>query len=132
MKVSTSSFAVVKTFKLICASILMLSASVAFAEPAVVITDFNCGFMDGDGNSFSTTDTQITKASNPSGNAVLKCRATGVPNDTGTTVKYDAVSTGQPCFSTKLSLNPEYTWDWKLVIDTDGDAVMTCKFRDLN
>lgn len=129
MKVSTSPFAVVKTFKLICASILMLGASVAFAEPAVVITDFNCGFLDGDGYPFSTTDTQVTRAGSASGNAVLKCRATGVPNEDRTTVKYDAVSTGMPCFSSVLS---EITYDWKLVIDPEGDAVMTCKFRELN
>lgn len=128
MKVSTSPFAVIKTFKLICASILMLGASVAFAEPALVITDFTCGMIDGNGGITSGAG-QITKSNNPGGNAVLKCRSSEVPNDTGTTVKWvpeDNPLGGIPCSSSTLAA---ITYDWKIVVDTDGNGVMTCKFR---
>ena len=130
MKVSTSSFAAVNTFKLICASILMLGASVAFAEPALVITDFQCVMFDGNGG-FTSGVGQVTKSNNPGGNAMLKCRASDVPNDTGTTVKWEIENNpiGEiGCFSSALAA---ITYDWKIAIDTDGNGVMTCKFRDL-
>ena len=130
MKVFASSFAVVKTFNLICASILMLGASVAFAEPALVITDFECVMIDGNGG-FATGAGQVTKAANPNGNATLKCRASELSNDAGTEVKWDGENNpyGEiPCTSFALA---EMTYDWKISVDTDGNGVMTCKFRDL-
>ena len=128
MKTRTKSFVTANQIKLLFTSILMLGASLAYAEPALVVTDFSCTILDGNGGFFTTNDTKVTKANNPGGNAVLKCRAKGVPNSTGETVKWNSENYyGSQCFSSVLGANTD---EWKIVVDPDGNAVMTCKFRN--
>lgn len=129
MKMSVKSFVLVKQIKLLCASMLMLGASAVYADPAIFADTESCGFLDGNGNGFSTTDIIVVNANNIGdgvGNINLKCHATEVPNDTGDTVKYDFYSTGARCFNIFFAVTTE---DWKAVIDPEGNAVLSCKFR---
>lgn len=104
-----------------------LASGLASAEPAVVITSFDCTILDGNGGFYTTNDTKVTKANNPGGNAVLKCHANDVPNSSGETVKWNYENTGILCFSSAVNANTD---DWKIVVDPDGAAMMTCKYRD--
>ena len=126
MKMAIKSFVIAKRIKLICASILMVGASVAFAEPAFIITDGSCGMADGDGNFFSSTDVKQIVTNSSNGNINLKCRAKGVPNTAGVEVIYNASNTGAVCTALDIALTTEV---WEEVVDEKGNAVLSCKFR---
>ncbi|MCF3108234.1 hypothetical protein LL912_05540 [Niabella sp. CC-SYL272] len=87
---------------------------------AVRITDFGCGFSDGNGNPFFTDNSSIVITS--SGNGNFKCQASGVPNSTGKAVKYGGDITGGWCFT-----QAGITDDWQEVISADGNATLICK-----
>ena len=53
-----------------------------------------------------------------------KCYASGVPNDTGRAVHWNSGNTGLPC-----AVLEGLTDDWKLVIDDEGNAQLTCKIH---
>lgn len=117
------------SIKLLCASILIHGASVAYAEPAFIITEGSCGMADGDFNFFYTNDVkQVNSNNSTNGNITVKCFATGVPNSTGSVVKYNNANTGASCGT--LGVVSLYTEEWKEVVDTEGNAVLTCKFRN--
>jgi hypothetical protein len=114
------------SIKLLGASVLMLAASTAFAEPAIILTDFGCGMVDGDGNGVWTTDTKVSSSVNKKGtNVNFKCFASGVANSTGKTVKWNSDDFfGQPC-GTQFGSSD----DWRIVVDMEGNAVMSCKIH---
>jgi hypothetical protein len=110
------------SIKLLGASVLMLAASTAIAEPAIILTDFGCGMLDGDGVGFFTSDTKVVSSVGKQGTHVnLKCHASGVANSTGKVVKWTSDDFG--ACGTQFGS----TYDWKIVVDTEGNAVMSCK-----
>ena len=119
--------------KLFCASTLTLVASLmlvtpaANADPAIIITDFACGLLDGDGFGFGTTDTKVVSSQNGkpgNRNINFKCHATGVPNSTGKAVHWNFDNTGFTCGTLFGS-----TTDWKETVSAGGKAVLTCKIH---
>ncbi len=119
--------------KLLCASTLTLVASLmlvtpaAYADPAIILTDFGCGVIDGDGNGFFTTDTKTVSSQNgkPGNlNITLKCHASGVPNSTGKAVHWNFNNTGFSCGTQFGS-----TTDWNETVSASGKAVLTCKIH---
>ncbi len=116
---------IMKCSKVFSLSLLALFSSASFAEPAVMISDFRCTLFDGDGGFFSTNDTKVVNSNNGKGGQInFKCHASGVPNSTGTAVHYDFESTGQRCNTLFGS-----TTDWKEVVDSEGNAQLTCKIH---
>ena len=128
MKAKSSVIA--KQIKLLFTSILMLGATVVYAEPALIITDFSCTLIDGDGAFFYDGYARITIANNPGGNATMKCRARDASNSTGDTVKWSVEDNPYGSIACVSSDLGESTEDWKITVDPDGNAVMTCKFRN--
>jgi len=84
-------------------------------DPAIVINDFGCGLMDGDGN-FAFADASHAVVTS-SGNSTLKCSAT-VANSQGKAVNYNDFLCGTP-----LGL----TTDSHETVSASGQATLTCK-----
>ena len=93
-------------------------ATTARFDPAVVINGFTCGVIDGDGGFFVTDQTHTVITS--SGNSVLKCHASGVPNSTGSAVNRSGFLCG-----TALGL----TTDSHETVSASGEVDLTCKVR---
>lgn len=110
------------SIKLLSASFLMFVASAVYAEPAIILTGEGCGMLDGDGDGVYTTDTKVVSSVTKNGSNVnMKCHAS-VPNSTGKTVKWNFDNTGLSC-GTGFGA----TDDWRIVVDPEGNATMTCK-----
>jgi hypothetical protein len=122
---------IVKRILFTFASILMLIATNVYAEPALIINNNKCTILDGNGNIYSTNlfKKVVNTKNDPDGVSIvnMKCHATGVPNSTGTSVKYSFENTGFPCMNSEFGL---ITYTWKETVDVDGNAVFTCKFRN--
>jgi hypothetical protein len=109
--------------KFILPFIALVFASVAFiswksaTEGAVVINDFGCGMMDGDGNFVYTEASHAVIT--PSNNTTLKCSVTGVANSTGKAVNYKDFLCGTP-----LGL----TTDSHETVSASGNATLTCRY----
>ena len=109
------------SIKFLSVPVLLLAATTAFAEPSIILTDFGCGMVDGDGGGIWTTDTKVVSAIKKNGtNVNLKCYASDVANSAGKAVKWGYDDFG-PC-------NTQYgaTDDWHIVVDTEGNAKMSC------
>jgi len=113
-----------------CASFLMLFATLALAEPAVVVSDESCTLLDGDSDFIAATDTQFVFANNSKdGNYTFKCSAKEVDNSTGGPVKWDNENTGLLCFIPVLG---QLTDDWFENVSTTGNATLTCRIHFSN
>jgi hypothetical protein len=111
--------------KLFFVSTFMLFSSAVCAEPAVIVTDFGCTFLDGDGGMVFTTDTKsVTTIGGKGSNVMLQCRAKGVANSTGQAVKWNYENTGLRC-GTFQGL----TDDWYAVVSASGNMTVTCKIH---
>lgn len=116
----------IKPFFALCAMYL-LATGIAFADPAFIITDGACGMADENFNFYSTNDVRQVVTSSRNGNVSLKCRIKGLGNSSGAEIIYNTANTGgAPCSSLDRALT---TYDWEEVIDVDGNAVLSCKFR---
>ena len=117
-----------KGLNLLCASILMLSASTVVAEPAIIITSDSCSMADGNFDFFTTNDVKLVFSNNSNdGNYTLKCSAKRVPNSTGGAVRWDAESLGGvPCTWTVLGIS---TFDWHETVSKTGNAKLICQFN---
>jgi hypothetical protein len=101
-------------------AVFLLVPMSVWASPAVVIMDFGCGLLDGNGGFAFTYGTIEIDTS--SGNTTEKCHASGVPNDTGTAVHWDITNTGLECGTESGALTP----DWHETVSADGEATLTC------
>ena len=94
---------------------------------ATIVDGDECGMLDGDGDFVITTDSHRVNTNSKNGNAIFKCHAENVPNNTGKSVQYNMENTGFFCFIPGAGL----TADWKEVVsdngDGTGDATLTCK-----
>ena len=114
-----------------------------------------CGVVDGNGDwfpegwpdEFATCGTEVATHSN-NGNASLRVRLTGVPNDTGRAVNWDPYNPGQawadsydipdymgppyPCvlLGADSDINDPSTWiytvNWHATVSASGVATLTC------
>jgi hypothetical protein len=103
-------------------ALLLFAPMVARADPAVVIKDFICVLIDGDGDFVIGTGTISVTTSSGVSNYV--CKASGVANDTGSAVKWNFDDTGLLC-GTELGA----TDDWSETVSASGNATLTCKFH---
>ena len=126
MKKVTKSFVIVKQVKLICASILLLGASVAFADSAAVIDDFLCDIRVYDENggyiTFSTTD-QSHKVITDSGVRILTCHF-----DHDLDLPY-AIGDQEFLCGIKVDEVVELTSDSKFLATPGGQATLVCKIK---
>ena len=110
------------SIKFLSVPVLLLAATTAFAEPAIILTDFACGMMDGNGDYIFTRDTKVVSAIKKNGtNVNLKCYASDVANSTGKAVKWNYENTGLAC-GTQYGA----TDDWQTIVDTEGNAKLSC------
>lgn len=114
-----------KTIKALLTVASLLGSSFAFAEPAVIIVGNDCSMIDGNGDSFITNDTKVVQTNSRKGVINKKCYASGVPNETGRAVHWNSGNTGGLMCAVLEGL----TDDWKLVVDDEGNAQLTCKIR---
>ena len=98
------------------------SASKTTYSPAIHISGFGCGMLDGDGGGVAADRSRVVITS--SGNANLKCSVSGVANSTGSAVHWDFDNTGFLC-GTTVGL----TEQWKETVSASGNATLTCKGR---
>ena len=114
-----------KNIFIVLAMVTMMAIGVATvsAEPAVVIIGEGiCGGLDGAGKQFTSSDVHLVITNSRNGNVILKCKAKGVPNDTGKAVHWDAFNTGFPC----LTLVGGPTNNWHETVSASGNATVTC------
>lgn len=91
--------------------------------PAMVTKDFRCTVADGNGIFVRAEGSIEINTNSETGVTVLKCKASGLPNDTGEPVKYDFDSTGGALCSTEIGL----TSNWRQIVSASGEATLTCK-----
>jgi hypothetical protein len=82
---------------------------------AAVIDITLCGVIDGDGNFYLTTEGSAVVTSN--GNGRLTCKATGVPNSTGTAVTYRDFGCNTPA---------GFTTDSHETVSASGNVTLQC------
>ena len=103
------------------------SAQLAIADPdgsnpqsASISKDFGCGVIDGNGIGFFTPDGTISVVTHGA-TSILKCQASGAPNDTGRAV----VISGFGC-GTFLG----FTTDTLNVVSEDGNVTLICRVNN--
>ena len=92
---------------------------------AVVISDFRCGLIDGDGHEAIVDASHSVVTS--SGNSIFKCSGR-VPNSSHRTVKWNADNDPFPGSGDCLTLAGA-TSDWQEVVSASGQATVTCKLK---
>lgn len=103
--------------------LLALSLStVAFADGAVHINNFDCGILNGKGQLVVTHDTKVTITPPTAGVTILKCMAHKIVNTAGHSVQFDKANTGYQC-NTQMGV----TDDWHETVSSSGNAMLTCK-----
>ena len=116
-------------FAITCAALFAFSTASAETFRAVVIDPAGpCGLPDGNGGVYITNDTQVVGAHSANGNSKLTCKAIGVPNDTGSAVRWDAASFGSLC-GIPSPHGLILTDDWKATVSSEGDATLQCRFK---
>ena len=100
----------------------------ALAAPALVVMDPDgCAVIDGAGNVVGVPDGKNVITNNGKGKSMIKCFGTGLGNIPDKAVKWNFDNTGFSC--TNLITN-QVTLDWQNIADTEGNAVLTCKFSN--
>ena len=89
--------------------------------PAVVINDFGCFLLDGDGHMAWTSSSHAVIANGENGNRVLKCSAKGLDNSTGKAAHFDLENTGYLC-----NAYGAITADWRNMVSKSGNSTLTC------
>ena len=91
------------------------------SSPAVVINDFGCILLDGDGQMAWTSSSHAVITNSENGNRVLKCSAKGLDNSTGKATHFDSKDTGYLCMAYGV-----ITADWRNVVSKSGNSTLTC------
>ena len=89
--------------------------------PAVVINDFECILLDGDGRMAWASASHAVITNSENGNRVLKCSAKGLDNATGKAAHFDLENTGYLC-----NAYGAITADWRNVVSKKGNSTLTC------
>ena len=118
-----------KITRLLIPFVLMFVSASVVAEPAFMLEENFCYIMDGDGAFTGEIDGKLKVVHSENGhggNINLKCHLKNVSNSTGKTVTWNFDNTGEPCGSFGLG---ESTLDWKIVVNANGNALLSCKFH---
>ena len=89
--------------------------------PALVIDDFGCYLLDGDGQMAWTSSSHAVITNSENGNRVLKCSAKGLENSSGKAAHFDLKNTGYLCMAYGV-----ITADWRNVVSKSGNSTLTC------
>ena len=110
------------------AAMLAISAFTGFgtanadsSQGALVINDFGCVLLDGDGNMVWASDSHAVITHSENGNRVLKCSVKGVDNSTGKAAHFDIENTGYVCNAYGV-----ITREWRNMVSKKGNATLTC------
>ncbi len=95
----------------------------------VIHSNEKCAVFDGNMNIFTTEGYKAVVTKSNNGNITLTCKADGVPNETGSVLKYDFENTGIPCVF-KTDEGVKITENWKEVLSPSGHASYICHFKD--
>ena len=99
-----------------------LGVGVAHAgNGALVINDFGCLLLDGDGEIVFTSSSHALNTQNENRNRVLKCSIKSVANSTGKAAHFDFKSTGYLCNAMGI-----LTSNWHNKVSKSGNATLTC------
>lgn len=93
----------------------------ALAEPAVVIREFGCGLLDGNGSGVGTTNSFAVITDSETGAVMLRCQADVTPSSTGKAVQFSYDNTGASC-----GVLVGITTKWKEVVSASGKATLHC------
>ncbi len=88
---------------------------------AVVINDFGCIILDGDGNLTWTSKGHTVITDSENGNRVLKCSRKGLDNSTGKAAHFDMGNTGYLCNAYGV-----ITTNWRNKVSKSGNSTLTC------
>jgi len=97
----------------------------ADAEPAVVISDFGCGLLDGNGAAVFTNDSHGVITNSNNDNTMVRCQADVTPSADGRAVRWNFENTGGMCL-TQSGLTDQ----WTNVVSASGRATLTCHYRN--
>ena len=111
----------------------------AKSESAVVVSNNECWFFDGDGNLIASTNSHAVATHSRNGNTHLLCKADDVQNSTGDVVTYDDANNpyaydaeknpyGYPQIACTDGFGHE-TYDWQEVVSSSGHATLQCHYK---
>jgi hypothetical protein len=100
---------------------LMAVSFTAMADPAVVIRDFSCGLLDGNGGAVGTTNTFAVVTDSETGAVMLRCQADVTPSSSGKAVQWNYDNTGLLC-----GVLVGVTSKWREVVSAQGNATLHC------
>jgi hypothetical protein len=96
------------------------------AAPALVISDFGCNLIDGNGAFAFTTDTHGVVTNSNNDNAMMRCQAQVTPSPDGRAVRWSQdTHPGLQC-----NVLGRLTDDWRNVVSASGNATLICQFKD--
>lgn len=109
---------------LVVAVVMGLGSSVqADSEnSAIVINDFYCGMMDGNGGFPYTYDSRAVYSNDANGNSYLSCRSQVTPSSSAKgAVRWNYSNTGLSCYTLF-----GWTTNWQEIVTPSGQATLTC------
>ena len=110
------------------AALVALGASAVLAEPAVVISNFDCTILDGNGSLVFVSDkTHSVATDSTTQTATLTCKNTDpvTPPPGGKAVHWNYENTGLPCNVPNVGT----TTVWKETVSASGQAILVCHFK---
>jgi hypothetical protein len=114
--------------RIICtATVLALSISTAYADPAVIINVDGpaCTLFDGNGALVTGNHFRVVATQSKNGNATVRCEGDVTPASGGGAATFDFGSTGVSCvFGTPFG--PRITQDWHETVSASGNGKITC------
>jgi len=102
---------------------LSVFATIASANPAVIMTDFGCAGIGG-----STNESLSVATTSTNNNAMMSCKLQVSPPIEGTKVEHNFESTGLLC-GMFTSFGGVATEDWKQVVSASGQSTIVCKYK---
>jgi hypothetical protein len=101
------------------------SAEAAAVAPALVISEFGCNLLDGNGVFVFTDNTHAVITSSNNGNTNMRCQADTTPSASGRAVHF-----GQDTHPGLACGTPGgTTLNWKITVSASGKATMQCHVR---
>jgi len=102
----------------------------AMSESAdVFIGEGECRFLDGNGELFTTNNIVVVITNNNNNSVNFTCKASGVPNDTGKTVRYSGPEDGSCRISGFGLEEPQTSFNWKQTVSPSGKAIAHCHLK---
>lgn len=105
-------------------AVAAVTTTATASGPTVVAEGFSCGLLDGNGDTFSTTNSILIAYA--SGKVVLKCNGDGAAAESLTIFNYE--NTGLECGMLQYGS----TTDWTNKVGKAGNSQLTCTTHAVN